>query len=342
MRYQQDLQVNLRDRLRRLMVANGEDAGHEVRLVTDWIAQRPALNAILAEAERAEPGLDHDCLASALQQGGSGLARSFRWPSRKEESRAALIWHLMQSIAADDRDGTEGPRIVINYAHAVSYQSNSNDMWREFAERILRPLFDYLDERVGAESSVLYTLERYVRRVEWFDREELHKRAMADTRKAEDVYDADLRRFMFGEGVNMPFSQARSASGLSDVLSELDTDDPLVCELKIFDGINRGKRHLAAGVNQAIQYASDYGKQIAYLLIINLSGRLLSLPNDNDSKTWPACITVADVRIYLIPVRALPTTSASKQGKPTPVTVSYDDLIDPDAVHEELTSADEH
>jgi hypothetical protein len=34
------------------MVATGEDASHEVRLVTDWIAQRPTLRAILAEAER--------------------------------------------------------------------------------------------------------------------------------------------------------------------------------------------------------------------------------------------------------------------------------------------------
>lgn len=333
MRYQQDLQVSLRDRLRRLMVANCEDAGHEVRLVTDWITQRPALRAILAETEQAEPGLDHDSLVSALEQGGGGIGRQFRWPSQKEESRAALIWHLMQRIAAEDRDGTEGPRIVINYAHAASSETNMNGMWREFAERILRPLFDYLDERVGAESSVLYTLERYVRRVEWFDREELHKRAEADPQKAEKVYDDDLRRFLFSEGINMPFSQAKSASGLSDVVSELDTDDPLVCEVKIYDTA-RGKRNLASGVNQAIQYASDYSKQVAYLLVINLSGRPLSLPNDSDPKTWPPYITVADIRIYLIAVRALPTVSASKQGKPTPVTVSHDDLVDPDAIDE--------
>ena len=208
-------------------------------------------------------------------------------------------------------------------------------LWREFAERILRPLFDYLVERVGAESSILYVLERYVRRVEWFDRDDLYARAMQDTRKAEEVYDIDLRRFLFGEGINMPFSQARSASGLSDVLTGLDTDDPLVCEVKIYDADNRGKRHLASGVNQALQYASDYGKQVAYLVIINLSGRPLTLPSEDDPKTWPPRITVAGIRVYLIAVRALPTASASKQGKPAPVTVSYDDLVDPDAVGED-------
>jgi len=278
MRYQQDLQVSLRERLRRLMVADCEDASHEVRLVTGWIDSQPVLRAILAEAERADPGLDRDALVIALQNGGSGLGRRFRWPNQTEGGRTFIIWHLMRRIAAEDEGETDSTRIVLTYAHPVSSHSNLNDMWREFAERILRPFFDYLGERVGAESSILYILERCVRRIEWFDRNTLYGRAMEDTRKAEEVYDTDLRRFLFSEGINMPFSQAKSASGLSDVLTDLDTDDPLVCEVKIFDADNRGKRHLAAGVNQAISYATDYGKQVAYLLIINLSGRPLNLP----------------------------------------------------------------
>lgn len=303
--------------------------------VTGWLDGQPAIRAILAEAELAEPGLSRDALASALRSGGQGLGQQgFRWPSRTEAGGAFLIWQLMRDIAAGEDDGTDSTRIVLNYAHPVSDQSNIDDMWREFAVRILRPLFDYLEERVGAESSILYVLERYVRRLEWFDRGELYDRAMQDTRKTEEVYDADLRRFLFSEGINMPFSQARSASGLSDVLTGLDTDDPLVCEVKIFDAGNRGKRHLASGVNQAIAYASDYRKQVAYLLIINLSGRPLTLPSDDDLKIWPPRITIAGIRVYLIAVRALPVASASKLGKPTPVTVTYDDLVDPDASNE--------
>jgi hypothetical protein len=101
--------------------------------------------------------------------------------------------------------------------------------------------------------------------------------------QAEEVYDTDLRRFLFSEGINMPFSQAKSASGESDVLTELDTDDPLVGEVKIF-GAGRTRRDLASGVPQAISYANDYSKQVAYLMIINLSGRPLSLPSNDDLK----------------------------------------------------------
>src|SRR5690606_2741758 len=179
---------------------------------------------------------------------------------------------------------------------------------------LLEPLFNYLTDRVGAESSVLYMLERYVRRLEWFDRQDLYERAMADGQKTEETYDNDLRRFLFSEGINMPFSQARSASGESDVLSDLDSDDPLVCELKVFDAASRGKRHVASGVHQAIQYANDYGKSVAYLVIVNISGRPLELPTDGDAKQPPPYLDIAGVRVYLIAVRAKPTVTASKLG----------------------------
>ena len=62
------------------------------------------------------------------------------------------------------------------------------------------------------------------------------------------------------------------------------------------------------------------GKQVAYLLVINLSGRPLKLPSDDDPKLWPPRITVAGVRVYLIAVRALPpvaTTSSSGSHPPS-------------------------
>jgi hypothetical protein len=331
-RYEQDLQVSIHERLRRLLAANHEDASHEIRLVTEWIDRQPVLRAILAEAGRVEPGLDPQALVAALTDG----SRTFRWPSQTEDGRAFLIWQLMRRIAADDGNPAVADRVVITYGMAVRSNSHFRDMWRDLAGRILRPLFDYLSEHVGQESSMLYILERYVHLVEWFDRKDLYDQAMRDSRKAEEIYDAHLRRFLFAEGIEMPFSQAKSASGESDVLTELDTNDPFVGEVKLFDSDNRGKRHLASGVHQAISYASDYGKQIAYLVIINLSGRPLSLPSDDDPKLWPPRITIAGTRVYLITVRALPpVATASKLGKPVPVTITRDDLVDPDVTDDE-------
>jgi len=330
---QQRLQVSIHERLRRLLAASHEDASHQIRLVTDWINDQPALRAILAEAERADPDLDPQALVAALTNGSN----TFRWPSRTEAGKALIIWQLMLRIAADDGNPAIAHRVVITYGMAIRSSSRVDDAWRELAERILRPLFDYLSECVGEVSSILYVLERYVRVVEWFDRQDLHRRAVENPRKAEEVYDTHLRRFLFAEGINMPFSQAKSPSGESDVLTGLDTDDPFVGEVKIY-GEGRTRRNLAGGVQQALSYASDYGKQVAYLIIINLSGNPLNLPSDDDPKLWPPRITVAGTLVYLIAVRALPpAASASKQGKPSPVIVTRDDLVDPDAPDDEAS-----
>ena len=343
MRYQPDLRAALRTRHKRLKDANGQQIHDEIRLVVSWIDGQPALRAILAEAEQAEPGLDFARWEEHLRTPHLGLTPPYQgmtWPCHTEAGRASLAWQLLEHIARmppgspySDNMRQRGP--VLEYGRALSVgNDNIHALARQFTERIVSPLFDFLHEQVAAESSVLYVLERHVRRVEWFDRADLYARAMEDTHKAEEVYNIDLRRFLFSEGINMPFSQAKSASGLSDVLAGLDTGDPFVCEIKIFDAASRGKRHLASGVNQVLQYASDYGKQVSYLVITNLSGRPLNLPSEDNPRTWPPRITIAGVRVHLIAVRALPTPPASKQGKPTPVTITYDDLADPGAADE--------
>ena len=332
MRYQQDLQAALRTRHKRLKNADAHHIHDEIRLVVGWAGTQPALQAILAEAEQAEPELDFLRWQNHLREPRRGLT----WPCRTEAGRASLAWRLLERIAglpagspSSDFGRQQGP--VLEYARALSVGGdNIHVLTRKFTEHIVSPLFDFLLEQVAAEGSVLYILGRYVRRVEWFDRDDLYARAMHDSRKAEEVYDTDLRRFLFSEGINMPFSQARSASGLSDVLADLDTEDPLVCEMKIFDAVSRGKRYLASGVNQVLQYATDHAKQAGYLVITNLSGRPLNLPSEEGLKIWPPRITISGVRVYLVAVRALPTPPASKQGKPAPVTIRYDDLIDPE------------
>ena len=328
-RLQQDLRAALRTRHKRLTSADADQVHDEIRLATDWISRQPALRAILAEAAQAEPGLhfgrwEHD------------LRTPYRlpaWPCRTDAGRASLAWRLLQRIASTP-PGTPASSnkrqrgLVLEYALGLSRaDGNIHAMTDRFTDFIVTPLFEFLQEQATAQASVLYVLERYVRRVEWFDREDLYRRAMEDTRKTEQVYDTDLRRFLFSEGIDMPFSQASSASGLSDIVAGLDTGDPLICEVKVFDAAGRGRSHLASGVTQAIQYATDYGKQVAYLLIINLSGRPLVLPSDDDPKAGLPRITVAGTSVYLIAARALPAATASKLGKPTPITISYDDLV---------------
>lgn len=308
----------LRDRLRRLMTSGYSTWPHEARLVRDWATAQAPLRAILAEISQAEPDITVEQWENSCNQ-----LQNLTWPTTTEAGRARLVWEWLGKVA----DSGETP---LGFIHSIGHDTNMNAALREATESIVIPLFDYLGERIGGESSILYLLERYVRRVEWFDRDSLYDRYQANTRQGEKVYDDDLRRFLFEQGLDMPFSQPKSASGLSDVIGDIDTDDPLVCEVKVFDAGSHDKRGIVSGVHQVINYAQDYGKSAAYLVIINLSGRALELPTDGSEKTWPPFVDIAGVRVHLIAVRALPTVSASKMGKAMPVTLTRADLVDPD------------
>ncbi|MGW4935177.1 hypothetical protein ACWEQH_19475 [Streptomyces sp. NPDC004166] len=234
----------------------------------------------------------------------------------------------MQEIAEAE---AANPEIGWQIASGYSMQRSAQDNWREFAEDILQPLFDFLSERVGAESSVLHTLERYRTRIEWFDRNELYARFTADTANGEEVYNLDLQRFLFLEGDHITHAKPRSASGEADLIGDLDGRDPLVCDGKIFDGKSRGKSYLVKGVHQVVKYAHDYGQHTAYLVIYNISDKLLELPTDGTPGAWPPYTELSGIRVYFIHVRVLPpTTTASKAGKATRVTLAKDDLTNPD------------
>lgn len=323
MKYQQRLQVAVRERLRKLMTAPFSSAGHEVHLAVTWINSQPALRGLLEEAARAEPDLDRERFHTGLTRSGR-----FFWPSRTEEGRATLVWELMQDTAGKEADDPEvGMRVAMGY----SRKSNLQDSWREFAEDILQPFFDFLSERVGTESSILHTLERYRTRIEWFDREELYARFEADRPNGEEVYNLDLQRFLFLEGDHITHAKPRSASGEADLIGDLDGRDPLVCDGKIFDSKSRGKSYLVKGVHQVVKYAHDYGQHTAYLVIYNISDKLLELPTDGTPGAWPPYTELSGVRVYFIHVRVLPpTTTASKAGKATRVTLTHDELTNPD------------
>lgn len=319
MKYRQDLQVRLRNRYARLVQTGYRPYPHEMRLVRDWIRQQPALSAIVDAAVAANADLSvEEWLATGNRR--SGLT----WPAGVDErGRAALVWLLMDDIADEKRNAEQ-------VGSHISHETNINDCVRALTQAVVQHLFDYLAEQLGTDSEMLYLLERYKRQVEWFDRPALHAAYEANPRAGEAGYDEHLRRFLFSQGVDNPLTQARGASGETDVLANLDSDDPLVCEVKLFDGKGKGKREVAGGLNQAVQYAHDYGKTVAYLVVVNLSGRDMQLPTDGEAGVWPPRIETAGVAVHIVTVRALPVPTASKQGKAKPVVFTRTDLTEPE------------
>jgi hypothetical protein len=313
--YQRDLQVRLQERYRRLYKVDVSLYKNEAGYLITFIRSTPALKYLIENVERSHPDLDP----------ASWVSEHFGWHQAEwpetETGRAKVAWHLLQQWAQDDHGAAM-------FGHTLDSSENNLGIGaRTATEAVVEPLIEYLQERIGEASDVLYVLERYVRRVEWFERDRLHAAYEENPSRGESIYDTDLRQFLFEQGIDYPFSQPRSASGESDVVAGLDGDDPLVCEVKLYDAARYGKSYIAKGVQQATAYARDYGKTSAYLVVVNLSAKHLQLPTDGEAKEWPPRIDVGGVTVFIVQVRALPQPSASQRGTAEVLMLTKDDLL---------------
>ncbi len=323
MNFQRDLQVRLQERYRRLYKAGFKLYKGEAGYLVNFIRSTPALRYLIEDVERSEPDLDPAAWVS--EHFGFHQAA---WPE-SEIGRTKVAWYLLQQWTQDDHGAA-------TFGHTLDHSQNDLAYGARVAtEAVVEPLIEFLQERIGEASDVLYLLERYVRRVEWFEQDRLFAEYEANTKRGESVYDADLRQFLFEQGIDYPFSQPGSASGESDVVANLDGDDPLVCEVKLYDGDRYGKPYVAKGVHQATAYARDYGKTSAYLVVVNLSAKHLQFHSDAEAKEWPPRIDVGGVTVFIVQVRALPQVSASRRGTAEVVPLTKDDLLRTDDEVEE-------
>ena len=278
MKYRQDLKVGLQERYRRLYKTHHGAFRREVAYFRDFVGRTPALNSLVEVACRKAGDLDADQWVKENFQ-----RFQHDWPP-SEEGRVKVVWRLLNRWA-EGEDPTD-------IAHNLSSESNFNAMLRIMTEQLVEPFVEYLQEHLGTEGEILHLLELYKRRLELFDRSRLFEAYERDRRHGEGVYDSDVRRFLLEHGIDYPYSQPASASGLADIVSGLEGDDPLVCEVKLYDGDQYRVPYVAKGLNQAVQYAHDYGKTTAHLVVINLSEELLEFPTDDDAKLWPPRLTV--------------------------------------------------
>ena len=313
MRHQEAVQVRLQERYRRLYKSSSDSFDSNVRYFLDWVDQTPSVASLLSVIERSEPEL-----GEATWWEGTGRGRA-AWPD-SEVGRCKVVLWLLRRMASGDMDAR-------HVGHHLTGESRFDDAIRAMCADAVEPLFEYLQERLAAESDVLYLLERYRRRVLWFEQERLWAEYEDDTARGEAVYDHDLRRFLFEQGVDYPLSQPASPSGKADVLVGVEDDDPLACEVKLFLPGKYGVSYLAKGLQQAYRYATDYGFTTGYLVVFNLSDRPLELPTYGTAEEWPPRIVVADVTLFIVVVQAKPQKSASTDGAAKPVVARRGDLV---------------
>ena len=172
-----------------------------------------------------------------------------------------------------------------------------------FTEMFVVPLYNYLVDQLEAANAMLYLLLRYKRWVEWFESRRLREAYNEAGRDGEAVLDEDVRRFLFESGVDYPYSQPRSPGGQVDVVAGLETEDPLVLEIKVWDS-RKGYREnrVRDGLRQVVDYAGKYGKDRGYIVVFNLDTLPLIFVGEVVPAEWPARIERGGVTYYFIAV----------------------------------------
>jgi hypothetical protein len=140
-----------------------------------------------------------------------------------------------------------------------------------FVHDFILPITNYLHDKLNKSSSTMYLLEKYKKRTEWFNKNILFEKYKSAEKEYEQIFEDDLRLFLFDQGIDYPFSTPKSTSGRADLIGAIDTSDPLIIEIKIFD---RGKKYeinrIVKGLTQIKDYTNDYNKDFGYLVIFNL------------------------------------------------------------------------
>jgi hypothetical protein len=227
-------------------------------------------------------------------------------------------------------------------------QKEGDTIQHNFVRIYLDPLIDYICDQLNECSLALYLLIKYKTRCEWFYGKEIRslyenenpvmseedgqpvdsalKHRKRDFR--EERLNKDLRKFLFDQGIDSAFLDPLSPSGKADVVALLDSQDPLVLEIKIFDRNKKYKKdRIISGFRQIVSYSNDYNKPIGYLLVFNMDQAELNLVTQHNDDSLPAKVIFAGKTYFIIFVNLSPFSEpASKRGKVDKITIREEEL----------------
>ncbi|GAB3995664.1 hypothetical protein GCM10028807_36410 [Spirosoma daeguense] len=305
MYYTHRLRSDLQEWRNRLHKSNHENFGTNLTLFRNRIDNNPILKSILDNAVNMHC-LEESILDSIIKRRVELEKAPYQ---TTDEARLAAI--LYQRINHWFLKG-------FHHHNLTGFHNNFHEGLNRFLETEIEPIINYLQDSLDEVNFTLYLLEKYKARTEWFTRQNLFKKYQLATKNYEEIFEDDLRLFLFDQGVNYPFSTPKSATGRADIIGNLDSNDPLVLEIKVYDtSKSYRKNRIIDGFTQIVKYANDYNKDVGYLVVFNLDPIEIKVTSSdpNKSQAYPARITFNDKNYFIIFINLNSDLPASKQGK---------------------------
>lgn len=314
MYYTHDLRTNLQEWRNRLYKASYSQFGSQLLFFFKSIDNEPILLGLIEEASRKH-GIDLEYASNWFDTYDNEILFD------NEEEQAACFYYVSKHIIQK-----WGPNNVVNLS---TLRGNGFEERKvDYVETFINPVVEFLHDRIDKSSSILYLLEKYKKRVEWFKRKELFGNYKSATKGYEQILEDDLRLFLFDQGIDYPFSTPKSFSGRADLVGLIDTEEPLIAEIKIYDS-EKGyrKERIFSGLSQAIKYANDYNKDCGYLIIFNIDSLEIIFKFKEEQKRFPPRIIINNKTYYFIVINLHHDFTASRIGKTEMVEINEEELL---------------
>ena len=317
MLYLRNLRVQLQERRNRLFRSSYKTYASELQYLFQFLDSNSYTCSLLEALDAS------DVVDFAQWVAEQANDRGVEFPD-SEVGRAKVCYGILKSCLNDG-----GSRSWIRWCREFSDSSKFDDMLRDLTEAVVTPFVNYLHDLIDEGGNVLYLIERFKLRSEWFRQSELFDLYNQDTSVGEASLDQELRASLFEGGIDYPFSQPASPSGKADIVALLGSEDPLVLEVKVFDpGRSKDKSHLRQGFHQVLRYANDYNQSLGYLVIFNCSDRQLIISSEGKSEASSVPrIMYGGKTFFVITIDINPdTASASKEKPRSRLTIDYKEL----------------
>ncbi|RRB06303.1 hypothetical protein [Larkinella rosea] len=305
MYYTHRLRSNLQEWRNRLYKSNYENFGSNLSFFRKRLEETALLKSILANAV-TEHHIGVNDLDKMIKSGVKLDEEPYQ--TTNEARLAAVLYQRLNHWFASSH----------HHYNLLGYSNSFDEKLRRFLETEIEPIIKYLQDSLEEVNFTLYLLEKYKARTEWFTRQNLVTKYQTATKSYEEIFEDDLRLFLFDQGVDYPFSTPKSSSGRADIIGNLDTNDPLVLEIKVYDTAKAyRKNRVIDGFGQIVKYANDYNKDVGYLVVFNLDNIEIKIVNaePNANEAFPNRVMFNDKTYFILFINLNSDRTASKQGK---------------------------
>jgi len=310
-----NLRTNLQEWKNRLYRSPYDQFSHQLKFLMSNLDTNPQTNSLIKEAINKYP-LDIEDFNEMISTYGN---RDLMFENEIEQGAYCFQFlnHFIKKY---------GKYNLHEYTFFTSKDFESTKT--KIIEQYISPIFYYLHDKLDRLNSTVYLLEKFKKRTEWFTKKEIFENYKSAEKNYEQLLEDNLRLFLFDQGIDYPFSTPLSASGRADIIGEIETEDPLIIEIKIFDrSKGYGKDRIKDGFSQVVKYANDYNKDCGFLVLFNMDDVEINFKFSLSNKIFPPSLIFNNKTFYFVVINCNNSKTASKAKTTIEIEVTEEELI---------------